>query len=747
MYGHKTLILNQRVQPVGLALCAVLSFLSAGAEIGGVASPLAAAAAGALPPVYALAVLAGGLFACFAAGLEASAAVVLCALVIVALGRCLLGEAIRPQHAALTVGAGIFFAALVFFVLGTQDLAALVLYLFLGVFSGVCTYFLAAVRGLWQRGEPLRMDGEHGLAFCVVYLLLIAALSPVSVFFLQPGLLVGAFAILTAAERYRAAGGMLSGVLTTAGLLLCTPSLGAHGALLGLSGLAAGYFAELGNAAVLGIFLATNSVGQLLLGMDSDAYLLLGNLAISGLLFLALPTQRLADAVLPERTMPADSTAFAAVRMSFLADSLGGVRRNAEQIARMLERSNAVQAGCTAVCEEICGHCPRKVPCWGDRYDDTNGAFARLAKDVPDSAEALLALLPGCVRAEALRGAFARNAKQRAVGRVRTAQLLETRQLLFSQMRLTEDILATAGQRLALRFCAEQSRAVGQALERGGYCFHTAMAYYSPAHRLTIELYGAADGGVSAEEIRTYLEETLGRQLACAEAVTAGQEVRLCLWERPPFSLLCASAQSPAHAGQPTGDSFAQFTDELGNTYLALSDGMGSGRQAALDSRIVLANFRRLIEMGVAWQTALTMVNTIMLTKSGEERFATLDAVRLDGESGEATLVKSGGSSTLIWHDGQLVQYQSPTCPIGILARTEPFVKTVPLSDGDIVILLSDGVDPSLYPAFKQILLAGGDLSDAAQRLCALAQRIGEAAPDDVTVLLAAIRCAEDAPE
>ncbi len=734
--NEKHLTQPKPIQPVGLACTGAMSFLAAGATIGSVASPLAAAAAGALPPVYSLSMLAGGLLAFFLSGMDPSAGAALCALVMTVFGRCLLGERIRPRASAWIVGGSIIVSSLLFFLLGFQPLTDLVQYLFLGSFAAICTYFCADLAALRRRGEPLRIDSGKGISFALVYLLLTAVLAPVSVSFLHPGLLFAAFAVLTASERYRLQGGLLCGALTTAGILLCDVPIGQRAVFLALGGLAAGYFADLGKGAMLGIFLIINAAAQLLLGAEPSGYVYLGNLALGGLVYLLVPAQRFLDSFLPEHSVGTDSTALAAVRMDFLAQSLADVRKNAEQVAKMLERSQHTQSAAAEVCESVCGTCAHRLNCWDDHYTDMNEKFLRLAERPKVSVDELFEQIPDCRRRESLSAAFTRCAKQRAQGRIRAARLFETRELLFSQMQFTEEILRTATDRLQLRFCAEQTRLAMQVIEAGNYPFHTALAYYTPSHRLNIELYVDQGCRIDAEAVCESLSEATGRQLFYTDEDVAGHEKRLCIWETAPFGLTCCGVQSAAQENQPCGDNYEQFTDGQGNTYLILSDGMGTGRQAALDSRIVLSNFKRLILTGVEWRTALSMVNSIMLTKSGEERFATLDCLRLDGETGEATMVKQGASPTLIWKDGKLVCYQSPSCPVGIAPRTEPFVKTISLNHGDVIVLLSDGVDPALYPALRQVLSAGCTLEDAAQQLCDMARRVGSSAPDDITILL-----------
>ena len=101
----------------------------------------------------------------------------------------------------------------------------------------------------------------------------------------------------------------------------------------------------------------------------------------------------------------------------------------------------------------------------------------------------------------------------------------------------------------------------------------------------------------------------------------------------PPYEIEYCSSQYSAKSSEPSGDSCGFFYDGLGNAFIYISDGMGTGKQAAVDSAIVSNLFKRLIKSGIDCESALKMINSIMLAKSDEESFATLDICRLDLET------------------------------------------------------------------------------------------------------------------
>ena len=137
---------------------------------------------------------------------------------------------------------------------------------------------------------------------------------------------------------------------------------------------------------------------------------------------------------------------------------------------------------------------------------------------------------------------------------------------------------------------------------------------------------------------------------------------------------------------------------------------------------------------------AARMINAIMLTKSGEERFATLDVAKISTDTAAVTLYKYGAGPTFVRHGGQITLCQAATNPIGILPNAEPYTTVLKLERGDMLFLLTDGLDDALFPYIRQKLRQGGDLQTLAHTVCAKAQRESKGAPrDDVTVLAAAI--------
>jgi stage II sporulation protein E len=315
-------------------------------------------------------------------------------------------------------------------------------------------------------------------------------------------------------------------------------------------------------------------------------------------------------------------------------------------------------------------------------------------------------------------------------------------ELLFGQMEISTELMYEAGRKVAetTEYDLELIKTVSGILTSAGFKFNALTAYYNSSARLFIEIYiSEREFKSNADEICALLSEELNRDLEYYDAVYAEGNVRLVFSENAGYQLQYHVFQSTGNAGSKdvTGDNYDVFYDGNGYAYVALSDGMGTGSRASLESKMLLNHFKRLMKSGIEdVNLAIRMINYIMQVKSTEEIFATLDLAKVDLDSGEATLYKYGASATLIKQGNVLKQAHTVSFPVGIIEDNEkPYEERVTLSSGDLLIMLSDGVTD--YSYIKRLL--NSNPTDYDQ----LARRIGrqakEKSRDDITVIIAEV--------
>jgi stage II sporulation protein E len=151
-----------------------------------------------------------------------------------------------------------------------------------------------------------------------------------------------------------------------------------------------------------------------------------------------------------------------------------------------------------------------------------------------------------------------------------------------------------------------------------------------------------------------------------------------------------------------SGDS--ALVEELkdGRLLVVLSDGMGAGPRAAMESKATVSLLERLLSTGFDRETAVRTVNSVLLLRSTEEMFATVDMALVDLATGRTEFIKIGGMPTFIRRDDSLSVLKSESLPIGILSQVHVDCAERFLVPGDLIVMVTDGLFAALRPGVNR---------------------------------------------
>ncbi len=145
-----------------------------------------------------------------------------------------------------------------------------------------------------------------------------------------------------------------------------------------------------------------------------------------------------------------------------------------------------------------------------------------------------------------------------------------------------------------------------------------------------------------------------------------------------------------------SGDNYASIAFSSTQHAFILSDGMGVGETAAKMSATALTLLEQLLTTGFDPEGAIQALNSILVLRSPEESFVTIDMAILDLETSNIKLIKIGASpSYLITPDG-VKSFASSSLPAGILNQIDIPVIEVEMKSGETLVLLTDGVQDVL---------------------------------------------------
>lgn len=231
-----------------------------------------------------------------------------------------------------------------------------------------------------------------------------------------------------------------------------------------------------------------------------------------------------------------------------------------------------------------------------------------------------------------------------------------------------------------------------------------------------------------------------GKMLSCISHTLRRSLSAGCFSDAADIAFDCGKAESLKSGSSSSGDS--SLVRELdGKLLVAISDGMGSGEEARLESRSALALLSDLISVGFGLEEAAELVNRLLIDRSVGDMYATLDVMLVDLSDGSALFKKHGAPTTCILRDGGFFTISGEALPVGIIDSAGGEIVRTTLLDGDTVVMMSDGLADALgndcEEAVRSCVAESENTEKAAERL--LDEALSRGADDDMTVIVTGI--------
>ena len=718
--------------PLAFALSVSGGFVLSAGTVSGVASPLAAALAGVTPPLYSVSILLGALLCYGVNGAPAGMHFLLTMLTLVTCVRVLFRELTRPHVQAFVAAVcGILGGFTLHFVLEART-GSLPLYIFESFLTAAAAYVLADARDSLRENRRIVLSAGKTFTFAVCYLLCVTALCGLDTPFCNIGRIAGTVITLLFARQMRHTGGTLLGALTACGVTLCSVSLGTPVLFLPVTGMLAGFLANLPNALFIPVFFVMQGLSSAVLDSSRELYKILAELAVSCGIYALFAHFDLYRFVMNEQ----ESThGFHVHHERYLEGAVRGLREESTEVMRRLSILPPEDA-VAEVRAALCTGCKNRSYCWVQRSSQTAAAIRELIHThrrgiVPEA-------LDGCIRRTSLLEHCAEGATRQALAQMQRVRIMQDRQLMLEHLQILEDVTGSIAARKEPRELRPQTDALRRILHQCACSAESAQVWRLRTGRIAAEVY-TEEADFPAANVRTLFEKYLRIGLGSVTLETE-KGFRICYYQTPPYELEFAVHSINAPDYERCGDHSDAFTDATGDQYLVLADGMGSGSSASLASRIAVRTFRRLVESGMRVETAIRLLNSMLMTETGTEHFTTLDVLQFHADCGELSLYKSGAAATLLCRGGTVQRISSMSFPVGIVTDALPSRKRTTAHAGDAVVMLSDGIGEAEYPYISQLLREGQEPARIVQEAvekCAVFQ--GGTSRDDVTVIAARV--------
>ncbi|MGI6038087.1 MAG: SpoIIE family protein phosphatase, partial [Limnochordia bacterium] len=330
-------------------------------------------------------------------------------------------------------------------------------------------------------------------------------------------------------------------------------------------------------------------------------------------------------------------------------------------------------------------------------------------------------------------------------------RIRENQDLVAGQLQGVSDIIASLAAEvdLELKYAYDIEEKLERELQKLRLSIGELMAKRLPGGHLEIAIRKNPCRGQEQcrQQILPLINRQLGQSYALHRRQCAGRgECRQCQLQflpAPKYSLTKEVRQVVQQGKTISGDRFGRVDLGDGKVAIIISDGMGSGPAAAMESTATVSMLEKMLTAGFDERYAVKLVNSLLLVRSPQETFATIDLALFDLYAGQVEFIKVGAPPSFLCRGETIEIIPATTPPAGILRELDIHVVKMELRPHDLILMCTDGIFSAGIPEEKglgRLLLSLANTDDLHQVGESILNQMGSPGDnpwsDDATVAL-----------
>ena len=602
---------------------------------------------------------------------------------------------------------------------------------------------------VWKTGlASLSIKDSSSLVLSVC--VFIMCMSGFSIEGLSPARIISCLALMFLSFYKGSAVGSLVGICIGASLCI-TPSFRYLFPCYALSGLVSGLISPLGQIATALAFAVTYSLAGLFQTADSEILISLIEVAIASAAFMIMPASWISSLgdTLKKSGVITDNPLYRQVSEN-LCHAAENIYEVSDIVCKVSEKLDSiinpeVNKLFANLQQGVCVGCEKKALCWNKMFDSTASDILALS-GIEKRSKGKLPLEKRCERKDLLLSEIQSCCVSYANNMAVKMKAREMRKVLTDQFCSMGDFLKETAQKISdsKTMDTAKSTALRSALQDAGI-YTDSLSYFTDSDgRVRIEI-GIIDRPFETDrkKLRHIIEFLLKRRFSEADITVGDVKTTIAFEEKYLYDVVFGYAQRPLDKKGLCGDAVGFVSGTSGLRTAIISDGMGTGARAAIDSTMTSSVVEKLISGGFSVEGAIRSVNSAMIMKSTDESIATVDAVSINLYTAQADFYKSGAAVSFIRRGNEIHIIKEESLPVGIIRNISPAHRSVELSPGDIILLVSDGVTGDDCGWINDELLSWStnNMQDLASHIVSLAHlRNNKNGGDDLTAAAIKIR-------
>ncbi|MBA1334614.1 MAG: hypothetical protein HPY66_2518 [Firmicutes bacterium] len=481
------------------------------------------------------------------------------------------------------------------------------------------------------------------------------------------------------------------------------------------AGMLAGTFKELGRVgSALGFIIGSAILNFYLIG-EAVSVISMQELLVSSVIFLILPGKfmnQFSNITFMEDIKVKNRAAYnervkelTAIKLDELAKVFGQLSATFSGVSFKEDFSDIVGINriFDGICSRVCKECTFYKSCWEKEFYTTYQSVFGLISKVEENGYGDLKDIPETLRKKCMK-------PQKLVETVNylydmhrvnyrwQVKMEDCRRMVSQQLEgISKVIESLAGEiDLDMSFDESLEENIHVELDKQGVEVSQVMALEKQGKRLEILIdkkscYGCRE---CAKKIIPVVSGITGKKFTKPGYICSikNEKCTVKLVEAQKYNITTGVYTGSKDNSQVSGDNYT-FMELKDNKYLiALSDGMGTGENAAMESAVTINLLEQLLEVGYDHELAVKTINSILMLKSPEDNFSTLDITLADLYTGEAKMIKIGAPPTYIKRGSEVKEISAASLPVGIISQLDVQVKRMTLKDGDFVVMMTDGI-------------------------------------------------------
>lgn len=506
-------------------------------------------------------------------------------------------------------------------------------------------------------------------------------------------------------------------------------------------------------------FVISNTIFSLFLTETYAIVLNLYDSFIAAIIFLLLPGKVMDYFRLLSQKgeMKIHETSFAspdfdaARKIRHMSDSFRGLADIYKKISDKGEkRSGSVIYPIKEIKDKVCTACPRKEKCFSK-----DGAAIKTLEKVSSPWNLNPASLPQplpsvCHRCDSFTQIIKEHYAKSKSDKMWTGKINECRNLIARQLFGISESLKKNADEICVKRDEKAEENLWSVFDDAGSCPCMIYAEEKLDGEYDIEIYfheKDVDRETKTKSL-SLVEKALGQKVEFAGTRKEKDKIVFVFCPKRGYSASFGYATMPKRGEKVCGDSFNVIYTKRDKMVMILSDGMGSGEEAARQSRETVALMENFLKCGFETELCAQLINSSLILKGEKESFATLDLCVIDLSLSSISFTKLGAATSYIKLENKIFPVKARSLPAGILTETEAEKHMLSFESDTIILLMSDGVadislkNPNAEGWIKEELekiTPGTNPQIIARRILDRAASFTGGTSDDMTVIAASI--------